>query len=96
MAGTSRGGKLAAVTNKSKHGDDFYSKIGKLGGSRSSTGGFASEKVGNDGLTGRQRASLAGRVGGLKSRKNHETLDDYMLQYERPRRLFSNLIRRRK
>lgn len=32
MAGTKAGGLKAAVTNKAKHGKDFYAKIGKLGG----------------------------------------------------------------
>lgn len=32
MAGTKLGGQAAAITNKSKYGPDFYSKIGKSGG----------------------------------------------------------------
>lgn len=32
-------------------------------------GGFASDKVGKDGLTGRQRASLVGAIGGFRSRR---------------------------
>lgn len=61
MAGTKAGGMKAVVTNKAKHGDDFYRRIGQLGGSVSSDGGFASDCVGKDGLTGRQRARLAGQ-----------------------------------
>lgn len=57
MAGTKEGGKKAAQTLKKKYGDDFYSRAGKKGGPRSRNGGFASEKLGKDGLTGRQRAS---------------------------------------
>jgi hypothetical protein len=41
MAGTAKGGRLAAEKNKKKHGADFYSRIGKLGGQRGHTGGFA-------------------------------------------------------
>lgn len=70
MAGTRVGGVKAASTNKTKYGEDFYARIGSKGGSRGKTGGFASYKVGNDGLTGRERARKAGAVGGRKSRRN--------------------------
>lgn len=33
MSGTKEGGLKARITNKRRHGDDFYSKIGKIGGS---------------------------------------------------------------
>jgi general stress protein YciG len=69
MAGTVIGGKSAAKTNKERHGESFYADIGRIGGKKSRLGGWASEKVGKDGLTGRERASIAGRKGGLKSRK---------------------------
>ena len=69
MAGTKIGGIHAARTNKTKYGEDFYSVIGAKGGKRGKTGGFASTKVGRDGLTGRQRAELAGAIGGRKSRR---------------------------
>jgi len=69
MAGTSAGGKRAAETNKKLHGADFYRNIGRKGGQNGTTGGFASEKVGEDGLTGRQRASLAGAKGGKISKR---------------------------
>lgn len=41
MAGTKAGGLKAAATNKLKHGENFYAKIGRKGGSNSSNGGFA-------------------------------------------------------
>lgn len=69
MAGTKLGGQKAAATNKSKYGKDFYAKIGAEGGRKGVSGGFASVKVGVDGLTGRQRAEVAGQVGGRKSRR---------------------------
>lgn len=69
MAGTKTGGKSAAETNKLKYGADFYAKIGRMGGKKSTTGGFASEKVGKDGLTGRERAERAGAIGGTISRR---------------------------
>lgn len=69
MAGTKAGGKAAAATNKIKYGADFYVKIGAKGGKKSKTGGFASNKVGTDGLTGRERARTAGKKGGLISKR---------------------------
>lgn len=69
MAGTKIGGLKAAKTNAERYGDDFYGIIGRLGGRTSATGGFASNMVGKDGLTGRQRARTAGRLGGLVSRR---------------------------
>lgn len=69
MAGTKKGGEKAASTNKTKYGADFYAMIGAKGGKRGKTGGFASDKKGNDGLTGRERARLAGSKGGRISRR---------------------------
>ena len=69
MAGTKAGGLKAKQTNILKHGEDFYRRIGQKGSKNGTTGGFASEKVGEDGLTGRQRAVLVGAIGGLKSRR---------------------------
>lgn len=63
------GGKLAGLVNKERHGSDYYSRIGKIGGQRGRGGGFASEVIGKDGLTGSERAREAGRLGGLKSRR---------------------------
>ena len=60
MAGTKLGGMRAAATDKKKYGDDFYSRIGGKGGRNGHTGGFASN---------RELARIAGRKGGLKSRR---------------------------
>lgn len=73
MAGTKDGGKLAAKTNMTKHGPDFYARIGAMGGRKGRTGGFASGKVGADGLTGRERAEKAGRTGGRISRRTKKS-----------------------
>lgn len=69
MAGTKAGGKKAAATNRLLHGEDFYSNIGRKGGKMGRTGGFASTKPGPDGLTGWERARIAGAIGGRKSRR---------------------------
>lgn len=69
MAGTKIGGKRAAITNKKKYGEDFYRDIGAKGGKRGKTGGFASNLKGADGLTGRERARLAGTKGGQISKR---------------------------
>lgn len=70
MAGSKEGGRKAALTNKLKHGEDFYKRIGHLGGtSGKHNGGFASLKRGKDGLTGSERARLAGAKGGKKSKR---------------------------
>lgn len=69
MAGTKAGGQAAAETNKKKYGADFYALIGQEGGKRGNTGGFASAKIGADGLTGKQRAAQAGQLGGQRSKR---------------------------
>jgi hypothetical protein len=60
MAGTKKGGEMAAKTNKQRYGSDFYAKIGAKGGKKGTTGGFAAN---------RELARIAGRKGGLKSRR---------------------------
>lgn len=65
--GTREGGLKAKKANIAKHGEGFYSKIGAKGGRMSCNGGFASTKVGEDGLTGIERAKIAGAKGGKKS-----------------------------
>lgn len=69
MSGTREGGLKAAETNKKKQGADFYARIGSKGGKNSTTGGFASGIVGKDGLTGPERAKVAGAKGGKISRR---------------------------
>jgi len=55
-----QGGKLAAKTNKTRYGKDFYAKIGSKGGKMGHTGGF---------WANRDLAREAGRIGGLKSKR---------------------------
>lgn len=68
MAGNKIGGKKAAAKNLASS-PNFYAEIGRKGGRNGKTGGFASEFVGNDGLTGPQRAKIAGRKGGRISKR---------------------------
>ena len=58
MAGTIEGGRNAAKTNKAKFGDDFYQRIGAIGGKKGTTGGF---------YANRELAKIAGRKGGKVS-----------------------------
>ena len=65
MAGTARGGRLAAEKNKKKYGSDFYKRIGAKGGRNGRSGGFGA------GEEGRKRASYWGSIGGAISRRRH-------------------------
>jgi len=60
MAGTKEGGRKAAATNKLRHGEGFYARIGAKGGRNGHTGGFASNP---------ELARIAGAKGGRKSRR---------------------------
>jgi general stress protein YciG len=60
MAGTVKGGKMAAQTNKARYGVEFYAVIGAKGGKNGHTGGFAAN---------RELAREAGRKGGKKSKR---------------------------
>jgi len=71
MAGTKIGGQKAKAKNIARE-PDFYRRIGGIGGRNGSRGkGFASEEVGKDGLTGKERAMIAGKKGGEISRRSH-------------------------
>ena len=64
MAGTKAGGQKAAATNKTRHGSDFYAKIGSKGGKNGNTGGFAANP---------ELARIAGAKGGRISRRRKVT-----------------------
>lgn len=73
MANTKAGGKKHKQTLLEKLGSEeavkeYYRRIGAMGGAKSRGGGFGSDKVGADGLTGHERARLAGMKGGRASR----------------------------
>ena len=83
ISGTQAGGKSAALTNKRKFGENFYSEIGKIGGKVSSpTKGFGSN---------RELAKIAGAKGGSKSSRPYTEEDSKkqslkMKEYWRKRR----------
>lgn len=85
MPGTPEGGRKTAITNKERYGEDFFKNIGQKGGRVSCNGGFASDKVGKDGLTGRERAKLVGAIGGKKSRRG-DGLNKNATKENRPRK----------
>lgn len=66
MSGTIQGGKTAAQTNKERYGDDWYKRIGSIGGKKGTTGGFAAN---------RELAREAGKIGGQRSRKGYKLID---------------------
>lgn len=68
MSGTRTGGLKASVKIKANN-PFFYAEIGAIGGANGHTGGFATPFKGTDGLTGPQRASVAGLKGGTISRR---------------------------
>ncbi len=64
MSGTSAGGKKAAGINKNRYGDDYYSRLGKIGGKKgrgkSYGGGFAYVAPGQTENNGKRFASMGG------------------------------------
>lgn len=67
MSGTKIGGQRASITNRRLHGEDFYKRIGSLGGKVGGFKGFARNP---------ELAKIAGAKGGKISRrgkaKKHE------------------------
>lgn len=61
MAGTKAGGLKASATNKARYGEDYYKRLGKIGGANGNSGGFAANI---------ELAREAGRKGGRISRRN--------------------------
>lgn len=66
MAGTIKGGEQAADTIKALYGQDFYQRVGALGGAvRSKAKGFGA------GEAGRERARIFGAIGGKVGRRGY-------------------------
>lgn len=66
MPGNKVGGLKARDTNKARYGEDFYKKIGSVGGKKGTTGGFWAD---------RELARRAGAIGGRKSRRGKKVND---------------------
>lgn len=86
MSGSVAGGIKCAATNKEKYGEDWYRKIGAIGGRKPTTKlkGFAANP---------ELARAVGKIGGLKSKRGVKMDDDlYQLKqklyYARSRRRF--------
>lgn len=60
MSGTIEGGRKAVLTNKTRHGDDFYVRIGGIGGKAKVKKGFAANP---------ELAKRVGAIGGANSRR---------------------------
>lgn len=58
MTGTKAGGAKARKTTMERHGEDFYARIGAIGGRNGHTGGFAANP---------ELARIAGSKGGKRS-----------------------------
>lgn len=90
MSGTKEGARKRLEKLRKEHDPEWFkqnaSKAGKAGGNGK---GYASEKVGKDGLTGRQRAALAGKKGGQLSSANFKN------DPERARKLSKNYWRQK-
>lgn len=71
MAGNKIGGQRAAATNKAKHGEDFYARIGAQGGKAKGRKGFAVKTPCDCKLvpTPHYIAQCAGALGGTRSRR---------------------------
>lgn len=81
MSGTKAGGLKTAISNKEKYGNDFYKKIGQMGGSVSRGGGFASSH---------ELAVSAGRKGGSASRRGKAVKID--VHVEQPKKTWRQKI----
>ena len=69
MSGTRLGGLKSRDKILKRYGKDHYINMGRKGGLKNNGHlGFGSLEIGKDGLTGRQRAKIAGRKGGLNRR----------------------------
>ena len=71
MSGTKIGGLKASQTNIERHGEDFYKRIGKKGGEKGNTGGFATRIPCECSLIEQPHyiANCAGYLGGKVSRR---------------------------
>lgn len=86
MSGTKSGGQKAAETNKRIHGEDFYARIGRMGGKAGHTGGFASDL---------SRARSAGAMGGRVGMRGYKLLYKNKKNYIYINRITGEVVERR-
>lgn len=67
MAGTKAGGEKAKKTNIERYGDDFYKRIGSIGGRNGHTGGFY-----NNPKLASEAGAKGGRISSRAGIKNGE------------------------
>lgn len=78
MAGSKAGGVKASKTNRERYGEDWYRRIGSIGGQNGHTGGFAASK---------DRAKAAGSKGGKTSRRGWKLIEVLGNEYTYENRL---------
>lgn len=91
MAGTKEGGLKAAQKNRERYGEDWYSRIGRVGGKNGHTGGFASMP--------KEKVQEAGRKGGKISKRGpakhpHLSDEEVAIRKEEERRRLRKEIKR--
>lgn len=79
MAANKQSGRTLVATMIEKHGSyEAYRQAmrerASRGGKNGNTGGFASNVVGSDGLTGVERARAAGVKGGARSKRRKKNV----------------------
>lgn len=67
MPGTQAGGRKAAETNKARYGEDYYKRVGMIGGRISQGGGF---QMGSELASAAGRKGVAERIRRQRERKN--------------------------
>lgn len=79
MSGNSESAKKAYQTRLSRHGKESLRNMQSAGGKSSHVGGFGTKEVGEDGLTGKERARIAS-IESHKIRK-HNLTKEYEEEY---------------
>lgn len=71
MSGTIAGAKKAKLTNIERHGQDYFERIGAIGGRKKGVAkGFGAGKA------GRERARTAGARGGAISKRGRKVIEE--------------------